>query len=316
MKRGLIVNPKSGRGGKGLALARLLEEHPHVMLRMLDDFPSLPGILDEMAAAQVSELFISSGDGTVHAVQTGLAERRPFTAFPQLALLPHGTTNMTAADLGLRVGSLAAQAEFIAKGSAGTRKSRHTLRIANPGDGKVRHGMFLGAGAVSEATRFCQEAVHKAGLTGDWATFATLAAAVGRSLFGSADPGDVTRIDRPYPIGVSIGTEVMPPSPHLLLLATTLDKLILGTRPFWGGKRGPIRLSLVPYPVPSIARWLIPLMYGGEDRSVPKGAMSWSSDRFAVSAPGSFVVDGEFFDPPTDEPLHVESGPSFTYICG
>ncbi len=37
---------------------------------------------------------------------------------------------------------------------------------------------------------------------------------------------------------------------HLLLLATTLDKLILGTRPFWGGKAGPIRVSTLPYPVP------------------------------------------------------------------
>ena len=316
MKRGVIVNPKSGRGGKGLALSRMLDGDRSVMLRILDDFAGLPRILDEMAAAQVSELFISSGDGTVHSVQTDLAERRPFRAFPQLSLLAHGATNMTAADLGLRLRSVAAQAEFIAGQPAAARKTRHTLRVLNAGDGKIRHGMFLGTGAASVATRFCQEAIHKTGLAGDWATFATLAAAVASSLFKPADPGDENRIDRPYPIGLRVGSEVMAPSSHLLLLATTLDKLILAARPFWGGKRGPIRLSLIPYPVPSIARWLLPLMYGGEDRTVPKGALSWSADRFAVSASVPFVVDGEFFDPPGDEPLQVESGPSFTYICG
>jgi diacylglycerol kinase (ATP) len=315
MKRGVIVNPKSGRSGKGIALARMLKEDSRVMLRTLDDFATLPRILDEMAGAKVSEIFISSGDGTVHAVQTDLAERRPFAAFPELALLPHGTTNMTAADVGLKIRSVAAQAEFIAKKSAAGHKQRHTLRIINAGDGKVRHGMFLGTGAVAIATRFCQEAVHGTGLTGDWATFATLATAVARSLFSPVDPHDQKRIDRAYPIGVSLANQVVDEAPHLLLLATTLDKLILGTRPFWGGKRGPIRLSLFPYPVPSIVRWLLPLMYGGENRSVPKGAMSWSTDRFSVSTPAPFVVDGEFFDPPAQGPLRVEAGPSFTYIC-
>jgi hypothetical protein len=176
--------------------------------------------------------------------------------------------------------------------------------------------MFLGAGAASVATRFCQEAVHKTGLTGDWATFATLATAIACALVKPANPGDETRIDRPYSIGVKVGNEVIPPSPHLFLLATALDKLILNTRPFWGGKRGPIRISMVPYPVPSIARWLLPMMYGGEDRSVPKGAKSWSADRFAVLSTVPFVVDGEFFNPPATEPLQVESGPTFTYICG
>jgi diacylglycerol kinase (ATP) len=316
MKRGVIVNPKSGRDGKGAELARMLAQHPHVMLRMLEDFAALPAILDEMAAAQVSELFISSGDGTVHAIQTELAERRPFRAFPQLSVVAHGTTNLTAGDLGLRIGSVAAQAEFIARQSATTRASRHTLRLVNPGDGKVRHGMFLGAGAASVATRFCQQSVHKTGLTGDWATFATLASAIACFLFKPADPGDDTRIDRPYRIGLNVGNEVIAPSPHLMFLATTLDKLILGTRPFWGGKRLPIRISVLPYPVPSVARWLLPLMYGGENRSVPKGAKSWSADRLTVSTDVPFVVDGEFFDPPMGEPLHVESGPSFTYIIG
>ena len=67
-------------------------------------------------------------------------------------------------------------------------------------------------------------------------------------------PNDPTRIDRPYQITFARRQGHRRRDRHLLLLATTLDKLILGTRPFWGGKPGPIaRLATIPYPVPSIA---------------------------------------------------------------
>ena len=96
---------------------------------------------------------------------------------------------------------------------------------------------------------------------------------------------------------------------HLLLLATTLDKLILGTRPFWGGKSGPVRISTVPYPVPSILRWLLPLMYGGENRSAPVGARSFSGHVFEIATKTPFVIDGEFFEGPDEGPLRLETGP-------
>ena len=100
------------------------------------------------------------------------------------------------------------------------------------------------------------------------------------------------------------------------MLATTLDKLILGTKPFWGGKTGPIRTSLFPYPVPSIPRWLIPTMYGGETRKTPPGATSFCATELSIETPITYVIDGEFFEPPKDEKLRVETGPVFTYVCG
>jgi diacylglycerol kinase family enzyme len=317
MKRGLIVNPQAGKAnGKGLELATLLKSDEDIIVRILDDFAALGDILAEMAEAQVSELYLSSGDGTVQSVQTEIAERHAPGFFPHLALLPHGTTNMTAADLGFRNRNIRVQADFIANRQARLLRRRPTLRVANPKDGKVRHGMFLGTGAIWQATVFCQEAVHRAGLKGDFATFATLAAAIARSLFSPANPGDMRRIDRPYDITLVQDGKTVLADRHLLLLATTLDKLILGTRPFWGGKEGPIRVSTIPYPVPSIARWLLPLMYGGEDRAVPAGAHSLSGRSFGIDTKVPFVIDGEFFEAPPETPLRLETGPEFTYVCG
>jgi Diacylglycerol kinase catalytic domain len=317
MTRGLIVNPQSGKAsGKGLQLASLLEADTHVIVRVLEDFSQLNPFLAEMAEARVTDLFVSSGDGTVHAIQTEIAERYAPGFFPRLALLPHGTTNMTAADLGFRNRNVKVQADFIANREPRLLLRRPTLRVANPKDGKARHGMFLGTGAVWQATLFCQDAIHGAGLKGDMATFATLATAIAKSVFSAADPADQTRIDRPYQIGLSCNGADTINGQHLLLLATTLDKLILGTRPFWGGKDGPIRISTIPYPIPSIARWLLPLMYGSEGRKAPPGAHSLSGNAFEIATRTPFVIDGEFFEGPEDGRLHLETGPEFTYVCG
>jgi diacylglycerol kinase (ATP) len=316
-RAGLIVNPRSGKSsGRGLALAEKLRHNLNVPVKVLDRFELLRDFITEMAGDGVTDLFISSGDGTIQAIQTDLAERQPFAALPRLALLPHGTTNMTAADLGFRHRGIDAQADFIKSLQPTDLRRRPTLRVVNPRDGQPRHGMFLGTGAVSEATLFCQQAFNAKGVKGNWATFATLASAVTRSLFTAADPSDKTRFDRPFAIAIESGGKTMASGDQLLMLSTTLEKLVLGTRPFWGGKQGAIRSTVIPYPVPSIPRWLIPTMYGGESRRSAPGAVSFSSNELAIHSPVSFVIDGEFFEAPEAQALRVETGPVFTYVCG
>ena len=268
-----------------------------------------------MPAEGVSDLFISSGDGTIQAIQTILAERRPFASLPRLALLPHGTTNMTAADLGFHHRSLAAQADFIRELKHTDLRARPTVRCVNPRDGSPRHGMFVGCGAVADATRFTQIAFNAKGVKGGYGVFATLTGSVIRSLFTKPDPTDTTRFDRPYPVRVEAEGHRYADGNQLLMLATTLEKLVLNTRPFWGGKTGPIRVTTFPYPVPSIPRWLLPMMYGGEDRKFPQGAVSFCTPALEVTTPVTFVIDGEFFEPPVGEPLRLETGPVFTYVC-
>jgi hypothetical protein len=316
-RAGLIINPQSGKSsGKGLSLVEMLKGNAAISTRVLEKFEQLPGILDEFAGDGVTDLFISSGDGTIHAIQTELAERKPFKTIPRLSLLPHGTTNMTAADLGFRFRSLQAQADYIAHLEAKQLRERPTLRVVNPRDGRPRHGMFLGTGAASEAVLFCQRVFNAKGVKGNWATFATLASAVGRTMFTRSNPHDVSRFDRPFPIEITNDGREFCTGTQLLMFSTTLEKLILGARPFWGEKLGPIRTSVFPYPVPSIPRWLLPIMYAGENRKMPEGAVSFSSARLEISCPVSFVIDGEFFDGPTKGPLKVETGPVFTYLCG
>lgn len=316
-RAGLIINPQSGKSsGKGLSLVDMLKGNANVSTRVLQNFEQLPGFLDELARDDVTDLFISSGDGTIHAIQTELAERKPFKIIPRLCLLAHGTTNMTAADLGFRFRTQQAQADYITRLEAKQVRERPTLRAVNPRDGKPRQGMFLGTGAVSEATLFCQRTFNARGVKGNLATFATLVSAAGHTIFTKPNPHDVTRFDRPFPIKITSDGREFCSGTQLLMFSTTLEKLILGARPFWGQKIGPIRTSVFPYPVPSISRWLLPIMYAGENRKMPEGAISFSSARLEISCPISFVIDGEFFDGPANGPLKVETGQVFTYLCG
>ncbi len=315
MRAGLLVNPRSGgTSGKGLALAGKLP--PGIPVKVLERFEQLPQFLDEFASDGISDLFISSGDGTIQAIQTDLAERKPFASLPRLALLPHGTTNMTAADLGFRRRRIEAQADFIRNLQPAEHLARPTLRVVNPREGRPRHGMFLGTGAIAEATLFCQRSFNARGVRGNWAAFSTLASAVSRSLFTASNPEDLSRFDRPFAISVEADEKAMAAGQHLLLLATTLEKLALGARPFWGGKQGAIRATVIPYPVPPLPRWLLPTLYGSETRKAPPGAVSFSAGELAIRTPANFVLDGEFFDSPANEALRVETGPVFTYVRG
>lgn len=325
MSVGLLVNPAAGKSSsKGLNLAHLLAGERRVEMAVLETFEALPKALEELAQAGVDTLFISSGDGTVQAIQTILAERSPFPAPPRLALLAHGTTNMTAADLGFRRRSLEAVADAMVRPEALKRatavKRRPTLRVANPHGVGAQHGMFLGAGALWRGTLYCQTSVHKTGLRGDFlAPALTLASALGKTLFTKADPADESRIDRAYPMTVTVDGKEFGDGDRLLFLATTLEKLVLGAKPFWNGleaERGAIRATAIAYPPPAVLRYTLPIMYGGETRTLPQGCVSERARRITLAQETPFVIDGEFFEPPRDGPLIIEQGPEFEYLCG
>jgi diacylglycerol kinase (ATP) len=316
-RAGVIINPNSGRGnGKGTSLAAQLAKSNHVTLRILEDFTRLTSYMREMAQDDVTDLFISSGDGTVQAIQSLLAEKPIFKTIPRICILPHGSTNLTAADLGFKHRNITAQVNHIINLSPQTMRKRHSLRILNPREGAIRHGMTLGLGAASEATRHAQVAFNDQGVKGPMANFATIAGTVSKSLFSKVDPADQTRIDRPYEMTVHYNSEILCDGPQLMLIATTLEKTFFNIRPFWGGKTAPIRLSVFPYPVPNLVRWLLPMMYGGENRKAPKGAFSRSVENFSVRSKNRYVLDGEFFYGPENAELKIEVGPEFTFICG
>ena len=136
---GVVVNPRSRRNAKSTArLEEAFAGRDDVEMERLDSFDALPQILDGFIARKASAIIISGGDGTVQAVQTQLAETLPPDRLPRLAILPDGTTNMDAADIGVQnprsrtVLERLGVPEYCA--STPYTKRRHTVRIENPAD--------------------------------------------------------------------------------------------------------------------------------------------------------------------------------------
>ena len=331
----LLVNPHSGGTNRdGLRLAQMLRDTPGVRAFVLERFEQIDQALAELAATPPEALFISSGDGTIQYVQTWLVERSglPRERWPVLGLLPHGSTNMTAADIGFRSKNLGVQAATIREGlwrSAQARfHDRPTVRILNPARGGPLHGMFLGGGVLAEATLFCRDAFNRKGLRGQWGPLLTMFSVGLKALFRPARPEDTERIDRPQRMRVVADNELLGEGWQVAVLATTLNRLVLNARPFWGpcadatqGDETPetaqaLRVSLFNYPPPFLLRWLPVAMWGGPDRKVHPSMHSRCASRLELTVTDRLVLDGEEVPPPANEPLIVERGPTLRYLLG
>ena len=323
MTVGVIINPRSAKQGrKGRALAKALEGAPDVAVEQIHDFADLPDILKGFAKRKIELLAVSGGDGTLQASQTFMAESKSFKTLPRLAVLPHGTTNMTAADVGLsirkpeRVADLLSRPGYLKRATA--IRTRRTVRVENLADTPPQHGMFFGTGAIYRAVVLCQRDIHGMGFKGDLAPAVTLATALAKSLFSRADADqDPDRIDRGYPMSITVDGEVKAAFDQLLFLVTTLHKLILGSRPFWNVGDADLKASAIAYPHPSILRYLVPVLYGKPDRNLPEpDFMSFTGEEIGLSTASSVVIDGEMFEAPATGEIKISAGPAFEYLCG
>jgi hypothetical protein len=324
---GVIINPLSGGDNRrGRELARMLREHGAerrgVRILMLEDFGRLEEMLRDLAASSMRALFISSGDGTIQAIQTWLAENLPGERLPRLGLLPHGTTNMTAADIGFRDKSLRAQRDYILAGRWSHSPdivTRPSLRLANPGNGGPQHGMFLGAGAIARGTLFCQQHFNRRGVRGNWlAPALTLAMTAGRALLGGpAGPEDEDRLDRPVEMTVTADGRAVGRGLHVAALVTTLEKLVFAARPFPPGKPESLKAAVFLHPPPGLLRWLPVILWGRKDgRRLPESVRLFHAETLEIDTDDPLVLDGERIMPPSREPLRVETGPVFQFLRG
>ncbi len=311
MTAAFLINPHSSGGGKkGKKLADVLRSSGQNQVALLDDFGDLRAILSRFADQGVTALFISSGDGTVQAVQTVLAEEPIFEENPALGIIPHGTTNMDALTLGVGLRNPGEIMAFAQDLSQARRTARHTVRVANPADGRPRHGMFVGAGALLDAVEFTQSAMNNNNIRGGLAPLATLIKFITNYLFSSGS----SSIVHPHPMRIEVDGEPLSEGEHLAFFVSTLEKLVLRSRPYWGPDTSQMKVLSVAYPPPAVLRYIGPLMWGLPNRTLPCSCKSCSARHVEVSGAGKWVIDGEYFDAPEDEPLRLELGTEFTYV--
>ena len=100
---GLISNPNSGHNRDAFARIEALVAGQPAIHHVVTHSPAdIESALEALSRRQVKVLAINGGDGTAAAILGRMLERAVFVKPPLIALLPGGTANMNAGDVGIR----------------------------------------------------------------------------------------------------------------------------------------------------------------------------------------------------------------------
>lgn len=306
---GLISNVCSERNRRSMAdLDRALAALPGIRHERICAVDGLPEILSSFAADGVQAIAVNSGDGTIQALLSVLLEQQPFPAIPPVCILAGGMTNMTGADVasrGRRADVLRRLVDAVAAGTVDRHLvHRHILRLENIVDHPPQRAMFFGAAGIVEAIRLCKAEVHSRGLSSEWANGATLA----RMLGGWLVSGEGSRRDLGAEMAIAVDDAPTVEGRRLLVLATTLDRLVLGSRPFWNTQGGPLRYTEIAYPPRRLLLNAPRVLFGRSRRSFADPSyVSAGVRRLSLAMEGPFTLDGQFFEARRSAPLLISA---------
>ena len=287
----MISNTTSGRNRRRLGELRRALEGAGVRHRETDCREAMGAAVRELLAARVNLLVINGGDGTLHATLTALLREQP-SPLPLVAVLAGGTTNMNALDVGLVDYPERAIARLL-RWAAAPRPTAirwRPLLAVRPGEQATEYGMFLGAGAIVQGIHYCRERVHTLGLRDSLAPALTTLRALLGMLRREA------RFSTPETISVGLDGEPPQSAEWLLFLVSTLERLFLGLRPYWGEGEGALHWSAVRAGARRPLATIPGLLYGRAGTASPaRGYHSQHLQALHFWSEGEFALDGEFF---------------------
>jgi len=307
---GVIYNPRSHRNQGADFDCELC---PQVHIATPGNRDALPEALADFASAEIDLLVINGGDGTVRDVLT-CAQGIFGDDWPAIAVLPKGKTNALTVDLGVPMEWSLQDA--IDAFDAGDRVVRRPVEVHDLEKGPESRvlGFILGAGAFTRGTKAGQGA-HRLGAFNSAVVAVTAAWGVAQAIFASrSNPWR-----RGAKMAVTLGKAGSPlahsgvgdPEYRQVLLATTLERLPAGLKPF-----GKLRTGLRLVALDQVGRRtiaMLPLALSGKWQSGlrDRGIHQLSLSEFTLDIDDAFIFDGEAF--PAGR-YAVSQGPSLEFV--
>jgi hypothetical protein len=267
-----------------------------------------------LLAADIDLLIIVGGDGTVQGTLCHLFAMQPLERWPMLTIVPGGTTNMTAMDIGMSgkpESILYHLKEYLLKHTAPPLLQRHVLCVEQTGAEKV-YGMFLGAGLIARAVIFSQSRIKKLGITGEiYSALITVGYLVG-VVFGRRNGAWA-------PVDMSItkpGGKVRSGT-YTLFFASSLDRLLFDMRPYWGRERGPLHITFVEQHRKNPWHSLLSVLRGrGHVLKERDGYFSCNTHVLEVVMDDEYIVDGESYRVASNSgPLRISAAGPITFMA-
>jgi hypothetical protein len=314
-KIGVISNAHSKRNREALGeFSALLHDHPQVKHLAFHDISDLVDCLREMAAAGVTHLCISGGDGTVQATISALINDKPFPAMPKLSLLSAGMTNVIARDLGeteLPAPHLKRLIERVEAGDPGEIVERPVMTLDLGDDGPPIHGFLLGAIAFYQGTILGRRKVHGMGFTQSLASKIGILLSVLRVLWYGPGAKSGFTGER---VTMALDGEAGAPQELFLLVCTTLTQILPGIKPFWGQGPGRMQITTISHPPRRFAWAALPALRGKPRPWMEAhGYCSRRAEQLECDLVTPVVFDGEFLETDGGPGFKLSVGPTITF---
>lgn len=309
---GILLNPHSGRNKQHLSALRMLSTSiPGALLQEVSTPQEMEDALRRWQLTPLDLLVIMGGDGTLQATLTTLLLDQA-SSLPRLVVVPGGTTNMSAADIGARLKPVPAlqalNAWLHGSGKAPKTMQRAVLRVDAGTSPGPQFGMFFGVGAVVSGVRYFHQQIRPTGVRGSLGP----ALALGRLLFSLLR-------NKPHPLLPAMPAHISAEHAKwqydwLLVLASTLDRLLVGSRPYWGSEKGPVHFTAVINRPQRLFR-VLPSLLAGRGASVAReqdGYISHNLNSLTLTDVTDFILDGELFK--AHEPIRVSATEPLSFL--
>ncbi len=312
---GIIRNRKSIRNRNGLDGWSDIEALDNVIgSEAPESHDELCAVLDAYRSRSADIIAINGGDGTVHQVVMALRNSLPEWK-PALAIIPAGKIDLIANDVGAAprgARGAFALAQAARNGKLAERRVTRpllTVQVSGAAHPPV-HGFFFGAGVFTDANALANAEAHAMGLFHGSAILWTITSMLLRGRFGSAGA-----MVSSAPINAfGIDGDIHEGQRYLVLL-TTLQRLVLGLRPFWGHGRDPIRYTEIVSPPKRLFSAVLPLLRGRpRDWMSAEGYASGGSHKIRMHLGGPFILDGESFNPGPNGEIEITAPHKFDFV--
>jgi hypothetical protein len=170
--------------------------------------------------------------------------------------------------------------------------------------------MFFGAGVIIRGIELCHQQLYTWGLRNEWAPgLATLRilAAIARR-----DPAYIA----PVPMAIGLNQQIPNPTlDYLAVLVSSLERLFLGLRPYWGHESGALFYTAIRAHPKRVLWALPPLFWGRPNRfGIPEnGYDSHNVNHVQLKLDSHFTLDGELYNS-QDGWVRISPGERLSFI--
>ncbi len=329
----VISNPRTTRARKRYAdLRQALPASPDIRHHLTGDIQEAAAVLEKIRWQTEDVLVINGGDGTAQNLLTLLLSRHAPSDTPRIALLPGGSTNMSAFDINTeRAYGRCLDRLRSATNSASQHHPERQVQIEQRPLVRValsdndQYGFFFGIGTIVQGIEYFHKRIHPGGgrheLGAGLAMLRTLWG-IARHQPPFAEPlileleartlADAVKGTEPAQTdhggspdssaGEALSSDTWTQIPIRLCLITALDRLFLGIRPYWSHAGQPLRATLVEADAYRFIRSMPKLLTGNPSSLMTPehGYHSVGLQSLRLRFNGPLTVDGELFSNESD----------------